>query len=345
MKKTGAFCILFLFFLFVPSFRNIGAQPQQTKSGIPVVLAGVFHVLEYADRDEDKRGGATFDHAFSWKQAPDSPEAYSFTFSDFRYTYLFDSENQLYFEKDKYCRVVLNGTLTLEASGRLNGRLSVGGETGLSSLSFDNLSVWESSDTGGITADGVSYTQAEITRIIDDLDYHFGCDFPIVTSFEMECIYAGLLTFIKTTRLTWENSEGIPDSLPLMEGDLLPLPEGSRASDENGEISGVAKKGGIEISYKDFPVDSDGEYFPFTVRGNVFISAKRTKKRSDIESMTFSGSLDVTGLPFISRAELKDFTLQETEGEDFMTGSGLLVINGKEYQGAEVLDSLMRLFR
>jgi hypothetical protein len=333
MKK---FALLFIPFLFIPGPADLGAQAQE-KTGIPLVMAGVLHVLEYVDGDEGEAGGATFDHALSWEKAPDSPDTYRFTFSDFLYTYLRD-EASLYGEKDKYCRVVLNGTLTCGASGRLNGRLSVGGETGLSALSFDNLSAWESSETGGITADGVSYTQAEITEIIENADYDF--DPARVLPWEMECIYAGLASFVKSAGLTWEDGTGVLDSLI-----DDPHPEGVRTGSADGKIFALAKKDGIELVYKDFPIDSDGEYFLFTVTGNVFISVKRQGGQRDIDSMTLNGSVEAKGLPAFSRAELKDFTLRETEEDNVMRGSGAVVIDAKEYQGAQIVNSMRRLFQ
>jgi hypothetical protein len=330
MKKIALPLILFLF------ISGLGILGAQEKTGVPVVVAGVLHVLQYTNADKE---GSTFDHALSWKESPDRSGVYSLIFSDFRYTYLFDTARLSYAQKDAYRRVILNGKLTCDASGRLNGTLSVGGETELSSLSFENLSAWESSETGGITADGVSYTQAEITQIIEDMDYNF--DPRNVITWEMECIFAGFAALLKSADLKWENGEGVLDSL--MDGQP---PAGERISAEDGKISALAKKDGIvEFAYKDFPVDTNDEYFPFTMRGNVSISATQSKEENDSESLTFNGSFTVKGLSAFSRAELKNFTLSEMqESADSMGVSGSVVIDGKEYQGTEVFRSLMRWF-
>ncbi|MDR1625807.1 MAG: hypothetical protein LBT33_04635 [Spirochaetia bacterium] len=322
-------CILFVFTGLI-GLADLGAQAR-AEDGIPLVVAGVLRALEYVAEAEEQKG-ATFDLSLSWESFADDPDACRLVFSDFRYLYRFDSGN------GRYSRVVLNGKLRRDASGRLNGRLSVGGDTGLSSFSFDNLSAWEGSETGGITAGGVSYTQAEVTEIIDSMDYNF--DTSNVIPWELECIYAGMLVLQKSSTLEWGDGEGVLESL-----EDLP-PEGSRVRGEDGKISAAVKNGGIEFSYRDCPVDAGDEYFSFTAGGDVRISAKWPKNGDALESLTFSGSLELKGIPAFSRVKLNGFTIRiaEEDGDDVVSGSGSALIDGKEYPASEILDSAMRYF-
>ncbi|MDR1179813.1 MAG: hypothetical protein LBK44_04850 [Spirochaetales bacterium] len=335
MRRICIQCI----FLFIFALVDIGAQSSKENVGIPVVVAGVLGTLEYVETAEEETG-ATLDRSLEWRWLPGDPEVKSLSFSDFRYTYLLDAETS------KYCRVILNGELTCGPTGRLNGRLAVGGETGISSFRFDNLNSWESSETGGITVDGVSYTQAELTQIIDSADYDFNFSPPYVMTWEGECILTGLLIFVNSMELSWEDGESVLESLF---EDVLP-PQGTRADSET--ISARVENGGLEFSYNDFLVSSDGGYasaggdgyVPFTVGGNVFISVRHPAGEvEDFESVTFNGSLSIKGLPTISRVELNRFTIQNTE-MDSMAGSGSARIDGKEYPATEILNSLVRYF-
>jgi hypothetical protein len=325
MKKTG---VSFVCLLFIFGLAQSGAQTAKTDD-VPIVLAGIFRALEYV-LDAEEETGDSFDLSLSWEKFPDNPDACGVVFSNFRYIYGI--------QRKAYRSVILNGKLTCDDSGRMNGSLSVGGKMGVSSMRFDNLGAWESSETGGVTVDGVSYTQEELTKLIDDMDEDF--DTREVMSWEMECLYAGMMTLIESTELEWEDGGGVFDSLGDPQG--LP-PNGGRVSGEDGKISAVVKEGGIGFSYRDFPVRAGG-YLPlFTVRGDVFISA-RLDADGDIESMTFNGDADIQGLPDLSRVELNGFTIEFTasEAEDRLTGSGSVVINGKHYLASKVLDSLVR---
>jgi hypothetical protein len=336
MNKYGArAACTFLFFL--GSVLGITAQNLESpNTDIPTVIAGVLHALEYAEYGyDDDESGSTIDESFTWDVSP-ANGGLRLTFSGFRYSFLYGARGES-------SSAELNGTLTCE-DFILNGTLFTGGLS-FSSVRFNDLDASQTSETGGITAGGVFYSQERITQIIDDLDeqgYNFDTD-KIIT-WERECVFAGLLTFMSSMQLAWEDGTNVLDSLYIEDMENRPA-EGQRVSNEEKTLTATVMRGGnrVEFTYSNFTVQNDEFPLKFTVTGRLLVGMYAETAEEDIESISFDGSAVFRGLASVSSMEIKDCVIREAcVNEGIIPGA--VIIDGKTYKVQDFFPVLARIF-
>ncbi|MDR3201016.1 MAG: hypothetical protein LBT68_06110 [Spirochaetales bacterium] len=314
--------LLFFLCVFLSGLPALHAQ-SALDTDIPIVIAGVLHALEYAEGGEDE-SGATVDGSLSWTFSSDG-ENLRLTFSDYRYSFFFyGGENS----------ATLNGTLTID-DFMMNGTLSTNGLS-FSSVQFNNLDAYQNTEKGGITIDGVFYSQSEITKIIGGAE-NFGLDTDNVITWERECLFAGFMPFLAGAQLEWADGESVLDSLGQNES---PQHEGERLANKEKTLSAVLRDANtVEFTYNNYKVE-----FPisFTVTGNLRVGMS-LQEDGEVQSISFDGSAVFKGLASVSSMEITNCVITESLLEE-QNIPGDILINGKSYRARDFLPALTRQF-
>jgi hypothetical protein len=308
-------------FLLCSGFAVLAAQ-NGAEAGIPPLLEGIFHAIEYTQTGR-QASGATLNGDFSCENM--GGDNYRLTFTNYHFYILNEAAGA-----PERISATISGTLTMR-DFFLNGNLSVKGLP-FSSFAFNDLAMDELREVGGVTADGVFYSQEEVTAIIDNAPFVF--DTMYVINWERECIIAAILTFFSVEPLEWNRTT----LLEAMGRQERP-PEGYTAGNDSGTLTALVRGGGVEYTYRGFAVVAD---FLLPVRFKA-TGRLRVGVEKDVETLSFDGKMTFDGLECFSSAQISGCVLQE---KDFETGDipGTVVIDNKSYRAAEFFVRALQWF-
>jgi hypothetical protein len=321
-------------FFLCAGFSDLAAQNGR-ESGIPPLLAGVFQAIEYTQKSEDA-SGSTLNGDFSWEKTETAEYNYRLKFTNYHYYILpnSDSDEEAGTASNGKIAATINGTLIIVDS-LLTGNLSVKGLS-FSSFAFNDLDIDEMSGTGGVTADGVFYSQEEITRIVDNAPFAFDTNY--VVNWEKECIFAGLLTFFLPVEILEWNDTMLLEAI-LDEEDRPP--EGYTVSNDDGTLSALVRGSGVEYTYKGFIVEGPDFPLSFKATGRLRVGVDGTR---DIETLSFDGKMTVEGLECFSSTQISGCVLRIEDLEEGGDIPGTIIVDGKSYSASGFFQHALRQF-
>lgn len=320
-SKTGkTIAVIAVIMMF--SGRFLFAQNIQDDE-IAGVMAGLFYVFERAeDSDED---GKNVDASVTWETRRGQDQL-RLSFDNFRF-YVAEETDGPGSAPNKRM-LTLNGNVGLD--DYLDGRISVGGDTAVSSIFFRNYDPYQEENGGEVTVNNRPYGNEDFKRIVEQAETYVSEDRIIDAEREVVMVFVSVLMAVEESDL----EEQFPSGPPA-------IPPGIRASNPEGTFSALTRDGSIDLGYRGYtPQELSGYFMSPVLDGEI--AMKYEIRGASMDAVIFDGGVRVRGMTFVSSLRFDSCRMDE-ENEDG-GASGSIVIDGKSSPFRDLLAAGRVLF-